>query len=159
MNYGYNTPSYVNPYGRANYGMTNYQQPQYPITQPQQPIMQDLPIQYVGYANLKEVEAHILMPNSKAIFIDKPNNMYYEKTCNNEGQSFIKKFKQVDTQGEERGVETNKDTHSIDLSSYVKKDELGAFVSLKQYNELLSKVEILQKQLGGRQNNGTKGWK
>lgn len=159
MNYGYN--SYNNPYAR--YGIPNYGQPQYapqpqqPMAQPQtqQPIQYE-PIQYVGYANLKEAEAHILFPNQKALFIDKANGMVYEKVCGQDGQSFITRFKKVEDKGENQAVETPKDQPTIDLSGYVKKDELGAFASLKQVSELNSKIEELKKMIGGKPNVSTK---
>ena len=168
MNYGYN--AYGNPYGR--YGMPNYAQPQYspqpqqmaqpqmPMQQPmvqqpqQQPMQYETPIQFVGNGTLKEAEAYILFPNQKAMFIDKANGMVYEKISNQDGQSFITHFKRVENKAENQGVETPKEQPTIDLSSYAKKDDLGQFVSLKQYNELLSKFETLQKQVMGARNNG-----
>lgn len=164
MNYGYN--GYANPYGR-NYGMPNYVQPQYAPQpqqmppqqmaqpQPQQPMQYETPIQYVGYANLKEAEAHILFPNQKALFIDKANGMVYEKVCGIEGQSEIVVYKRVEDKADNTGVVAQKEQPTIDLSNYVTKGELGGFVSLKQYNELSNKIEQLQKQLGGRINGGT----
>lgn len=162
MNY-YN--NYANPYAR-NYGVPNYGQPQYAPQpqqmpqqqmvqpQPQQPIQYETPIQYVGNGTLKETEAYILFPNQKALFVDKANGMVYEKVCGADGQSFITSFKKVEDKGENQAVEPRKDTPTIDLSNYVQKDELGAFASLKQVSELNSKLEELEKMIGGRQNVG-----
>jgi glucose/arabinose dehydrogenase len=163
MNFGYN--GYMNngnPYAR-NYGMPTYAQPQYapqpqqmaqpqmPMqqTQPQQPMQYEMPIQFVGNGTLKEAEAYILFPNQKAMFIDKTNGMVYEKISNQDGQSFITHFKKVENKAENQAVETPKEQPTIDLSSYAKKDDLGQFVSLEQYKELLSKFETLQKQVMG----------
>ena len=152
MNY-YN--NYTNPYGR-NYGVPNYTQTQYAMqpqqmAQPQQqPMQYETPIQYVGYANLKEAEAHILFPNQKAMFIDNANGMVYEKVCGNDGQSYITHFKKIEDK------EDKKEQPQIDLSNYVKKEDLGDFVGKKQYNELLSKFEQLQKQFMVVKNNGSK---
>lgn len=168
MNYGYN--NYGNSFGR-NYGMPTYGQPQYvqpqQIVQPQIPIQQpmvqpqpqpqtqqsmqpmEMPFNYFGYGNYKEVESHILFPNQKALFIDRANNMFYEKICNNDGISVISQYKRVENQA----VETPKEQPTIDLSSYAKKDDLGQFVSLEQYNELLKKFEYLQKQIMGVKTN------
>ena len=153
MNYYNNFMQY--PYGyQANMQrqgqMANMSMPQQ--MQAQQPIQYETPTQFVGYANLKEVEAHILFPNTKAVFYDKTNNVYYEKACNNEGQSFIRKFEQVVSKGENQALETQKEQPAIDLSAFVKKEELGAFVGLDEYNKLLTKVENLQKQLGANKN-------
>lgn len=162
MNYGYN--NFGNPYAR-NYGVPTYAQPQYAPQpqqmpqqqmaqpQPQQPIQYEMPIQYVGNGTLKETEAYILFPNQKAIFVDKPNGMVYEKVCGQDGQSFITHFKRVEDKAEEKGVETTKDLPTIDLSSYAKKDDLGQFVSIKQYNELKDMFEKLKSQLTGVKTN------
>lgn len=176
MNYGYNGyNNFGSPYGR-NYGMPSYAQPQYapqpqqmqqpqmaiqqPMVQqqPQQQSMQpmEMPFNYFGYGNYKEVESHILFPNQKALFIDRANNMFYEKICNNDGISVINQYKRVGDKAENQAVETPKEQPAIDLSSYVERKELGAFVSLEQYKELLSKFETLQKQvMGVRPNVGT----
>ena len=163
----YFNQSYVNPYART-YGMPNYNQPQYQmpqqqvaqpqpqVQQPQQPMQYEMPIQYVGNGSLKEAEAYILFPNQKAIFIDKANGMVYEKVCGVDGQSAITRFKRIEDKGENKAVEPQKEQPTIDLSNYATKSDLGAFVSVKQYNELLNKFEQLQKQIGGRVNAQSK---
>lgn len=164
MNYNYNPNYYGNPYTRnfpqPNYGQTQYQQP---IVQPssqqqmQQPMQMqyEAPIQNVGYATLKEAEAFIVYPNSKALFIDKNKGMSYLKVANNDGQSFIRYFKQVEVSADGKPLESTKDTKSVDLSTYATKTDLEQFASLKQYNELLGKIEQLQKQIVGGRINGT----
>lgn len=154
MPFSYQTPYYGNMYGQGQ--QYNRQQPiqQPQMVQPQQPMQYEMPIQYVGYGTLKEAEAYILMPNTKAIFIDKTNGMYYEKASNNEGLSSIKHFKEVGSKDENKGVEAQNAQDTIDYSSFAKKEDLGEFVSVKQYNDLVLKVESLQKQIGGKQNNG-----
>jgi hypothetical protein len=133
-----------------------------PMAQPQpmpmqQPMQYDMPISYIGYTNLKEAEAHILFPNQKAIFIDKANDMVYEKVCGGNGQSSITYYKKYEPQVENKPIETQKQEQPIDLSNFVKKDDLGEFVSVKQYNDLLARFEQLQKQvMGVRQNVGVK---
>lgn len=161
MNYSYNTPNVANPYAR-NYGMPMYSQPQFapqpqqmPQPQPQQPMQYEIPIQYVGNGTLKETEAYILFPNQKAIFTDKANGMVYEKVCGVDGQSIITFYKRIENNGENQAVEPPKEQPTIDLSNYVERKELGGFVSLKQYNELLSKFDELKKMVGGRTNVGT----
>ena len=138
--------------------MANMQmaQPQPMPMQPQQPMPIDVPIQYVGYTNLKEAEAHILFPNQKAIFIDKANGMVYEKVCGQDGQSSITHYKRYEPQAENQAVEPQKQEPMIDLSNYVKKDDLGGFVSLEDYNKLYEQVEKLKKQIvGAKLNVGT----
>ncbi len=161
MNYNYQQP-YTQPYARS-YNMPSYTQPQYApqpqqmpqpqIAQPQQPIQYEMPIQYVGNGTLKEAEAYILFPNQKAMFIDKANGMVYEKVCGQDGQSYITHFKRVEDKPENNAVEPKKEQPTIDLSSYVERKELGAFVSLEEYKQLLAKVEQLQKQIMGVKTN------
>lgn len=152
-------PNYVNPYFGNMYGQSQQYNRQQPIQQPQmaqqqvqQPMQYETPIQYVGYANLKEAEAHILFPNQKAIFIDKANGMVYEKVCANDGQSFITHFKRVDLESEKTPLKSTEKEKSIDYSTFATKQDLGQFVSLEQYKELANQIEQLKKQLGGRQN-------
>ena len=158
MNFGYNNNNYGNPYMRNNYGFPTYQQPQ-PMAQPQQqpqPMQYEMPIQYVGYGTLQQADAYIIPPNTKGIFIDKANGMYYEKTTNNEGVSTIIQFKKVEPQAENKAVEPTKEQPTIDLSAYAKKEDLGQFISLEEYNKLLQKIQHLEKQIGGKSNVPTK---
>ncbi len=156
MPFSYQTPYYGNMYGQGQqYNMQQpMQQPQ--MVQPQQPMQYEMPIQYVGYGTLKEAEAYILMPNAKAIFIDKTNGMYYEKASNNEGQSFIKHFKEVANQGEKASEKQAKQESPIDYSAFVKKEDLGSFVSVEEYNKLWHKIQHIENQIGGKQNVRTK---
>lgn len=168
MSFGYNGYNNMGNGYQRNYGMPSYTQPQYmqpqQMVQPQMPIQQpivqqtqpqqsmqpmEMPFNYFGYGNYKEVESHILFPNQKALFIDRANNMFYEKICNNDGISVINQYKRVENKAENQAVETPKEQPTIDLSKYVERTELGAFASLKQYEELLSKFETLQKQVMG----------
>lgn len=168
MNYSYN--SFQNPYLR-NYQAPNYNQPQFqmqqqqmaqaqpqqmPINQPvqqpmaqsvQQPMPYEIPIQYVGSATLKEAEAYILMPNSKAIFIDKANGMVYEKICANSGQSSINYFKQIVGQEEAKPIETPTPAPIINTADFVKKSDLNGFITIEQYNELLYEFDTFKQQI------------
>lgn len=149
----YNYTQYGNPYAR-NYQQPNNYQPQYypqqQVSQPQpqpQMVQAEIPLQYVGYATLKEAEAYILFPNARAIFIDKPNGAIYEKISNGDGQSFIAQYKRVEQERREMPLEATKDSKAIDYANLATKDDLGAFASLKQYNELRERVDSLQKML------------
>lgn len=154
MSFGYQ--GYTNPYARQ-YGVPSYAQPQYApqpqqmppqqMAQPQQPMQYETPIQNVGYATLKEAEAFIVYPNSKALFIDKQKGMSYLKTANNEGLSTIRYFKQVEVNADGTPIEPIKDEPKVDLDNFVKKDELGNFVKVESYNELLEEVKTLKRQL------------
>ncbi len=172
MNYSYNQ-NYYNPYARSfpppNYGQGQFQQqPQQPVFQQpmqqqiQQSVQYDIPLREVKFVTSEEAKAYIVMPNSASLLIDKQQGMAYIKSADSMGQSFMESysFKKYE-QGQETGQNSTKQDTSIDLSGYVKKDELDGFVSLKEYKQLLGKVEQLQKQIiGGRTNgNGTSNGK
>ena len=157
MNYSYN--NFNNPYAR-NYQMPNYAQPQYntPMQQPmvqqqpiaqqpqiQQPIQYEVPIQYVGNATLKEAEAYILFPNQKAIFIDKGNNMVYEKVCSNDGQSYILAYKKVEN-NENKSVAEEK---TVNMPEFATKTDLKKFATLEQYEKTMQALECLKGQING----------
>lgn len=96
----YNYSSY--PY-QANYQTPNYMQRAY-TPQPQQvpqPQMQtpmspqmpyEIPIQDVRFVTSEEAKAYIVMPNSKALLIDKSGTAYL-KTADNMGQSQTQYFR------------------------------------------------------------------
>lgn len=156
MNYAYNN-NFSNPYAR-NYGAPNYVQPQYQYQQPQiqqqpQQIIQYEPIlQGTIYASRREAEGHIVNPNTKVLFIDKEKGMSYLKTANNDGQSFMRYFKNIEVRADGTPIEAEREENLIDYSNYVTKKELNEFVSLKQHNQLLLKVEQLQKMMEGKVN-------
>ena len=167
MNYAYNN-NFSNPYSRP-FGVPTYNQPQYqmpmPMQQPQmaqmqsQPQMQqqpmqqpiqptmpiDTPIQYVGYATLKEAEAYILMPNTKGLFIDKNSGMVYEKACGGNGQSEIVYYKKVEN-NENKSVAEEK---PINLPEFATKNDLKAFATIEQYENLMQMIKGLQGQING----------
>ncbi len=166
MNYAYNNNfgnPYSNPYTRP-FSMPNFSQPQYmpqnqqtqpqPMAQqPQQPMQQampmDTPIQYVGYATLKEAEAYILMPNTKGLFIDKNSGMVYEKICLNDGQSFINHYQKVDQNVNEKLVEERKEENSINIDEFVKKKDLEEYATVGQWEELTKALSCIQAQIKG----------
>lgn len=158
--FNYNQPQFAtNPYMRNNYAPQNYAPMQYqvpqqtqPVSMNQQSIQYDMPVQYVGNANLKEVEGYILFPNQKAFFIDKPSGMCYEKICGNDGQSYITAYKRV----ENENTSNSSTESSINVADFVKKDTLSDYITIEQYNEVLGKIEQLQKQLAGVKPNGAK---
>ena len=150
MNYSYS--NYQNPYQMPMYNQPQYQtQPQQPAMQPQQqmPMQQsmtfDTPIQYVGYATLKEAEAYILMPNTKGLFIDKNSGSVYEKVCGADGQSFISHYKKV----ENNENKSNAEEKAVNLPEFATKTDLKGFVNVEQYEKTLQELERLKGQING----------
>lgn len=151
MNYNYN-PTYANPYQRT-YNTPSYMQPQYQMqpqqmvqqAQPQQPI--EVPIQATIYATLKEAEGQIMYPNTKILFVDKEKGMSYLKSANNDGVSSIRYFKQVEVNADGTPIKEVEVQEKINISDFLKKDDMKEYVTVDMYNNLLSRIEQLQKQL------------
>jgi hypothetical protein len=167
MNYNYyqGMPNLYNrSYGNANYPQQpQYQSPYQPqVNQQMQQPMQQQPMQYeqpiqatILYATLKEAESQIVYPNTKIVFIDKDKGMIYFKGANNDGQSFMKYYKEIEvTDNGEPRIE--KQEEKVDYSIFATKEQLNGFVSVDKYNELLDKIEQLKKQIGGKNNGGTR---
>ena len=139
MNYGYpygNYPQY--PYGyqgqmQQRGQMANTMPPQQPIQQQPQPLMQaqfEIPLRETKFVTSEEAKAYIVMPNSASLLIDKQQGLAYLKTADNMGQSFMECYsfkKQDGKQSQEMPQNQAKEEETDKLSSYVKKDEIGAF--------------------------------
>ena len=121
-------------------------QMQQPIQQPVQQTMPiDTPIQYVGYATLKEAEAYILMPNTKGLFIDKNNGMVYEKACGINGQSEIIYYKKVELNEDKKVTEET----TINMPEFATKTDLKDFVTIEQHENLIDTINGLKGQING----------
>ena len=142
--YGQQNPYAQYPYtGYAypNYGQRNYMQPQQQIAQPQmqqpqQPPMQyETPIQDIRFVTSEEAKAFIVMPNSKALLIDKNGGVAHLKTADNMGQSVTQyfKFEQVNADGSP--LKPQEPQQAVDFSQ---------FVTLSQYNDLLEQFNGLK---------------
>lgn len=164
MNYAYNN-NFTNPYSRP-FSMPNYGQPQFQMPmqqqqmaqmqsqpqmqQPMQPTMPiDTPIQYVGYATLKEAEAYILMPNTKGLFIDKNSGSVYEKVCGANGQSEIIHYKKVDANANVMPVVGHKEEVNQNVPEFATKTDLKGFVTIEEYENLKEELKGLQGQIKG----------
>lgn len=123
MNYNYN------PY--QNY----YQQPQ--MVQPQN----NMPFNDVRFATIEEAKAYIMLPNTKVMFMDRDNSVFYIKSADSLGKSTIEAFKYA-------RIENNPNesvSHEIDTKDFVKmedlKDYLKGFVTRDEFNDIFKKNE------------------
>ena len=161
----YGNPYQQYPYGYPTYMRQNYMQPQMvqqqmqPQQQAQQPY--ETPIQDIRFVTSKEAEAYIVMPNSKALLIDKNGGVAHLKTADNMGQSVTQyfKFEQVNADG--TPLKPQEPTPQVDFAQFAKKEQLANFVTLEQHKALLEKLEAMQKIIvGGKPNgNGTSNTK
>ena len=158
---GYNPyqPYQYTGYGYQNYARQNYMQPQQQMAQPQMQqqaqVQYETPIQDIRFVTSEEAKAFIVMPNSKALLIDKNGGVAHLKTADNMGQSVTQyfKFEQVNADG--TPLKPQEPAPQIDFEQFAKKEQLNEFVTYKQYNELLLKLEAMQKiLLGGNKTNG-----
>jgi hypothetical protein len=156
-------------YGYQPYMQRSYMQPQQQVAQqtmqqPQQPIQYETPIQDIRFVTSEEAKAFIVMPNSKALLIDKNGGMAHLKTADGMGQSVTQyfKFEQVNADGSP--IKQQEPTPKVDYSQFVTKKEIDGLPTAdqykqlaEQYNTLLAKFENIQKMIiGGKPNgNGT----
>lgn len=135
----YNYSNY--PY-QPNFQTPNYMQRAY-NTQPQQvpqPQMQppmspqipyEIPIQDVRFVTSEEAKAYIVMPNSKALLIDK-NGTAYLKTADNMGQSQTQYFRFEPINPDGTPIKPQEDKPNFNPDD---------FVSVKQFKELVEQFE------------------
>jgi hypothetical protein len=157
----YNSPysnySYSNPYGMPNYPQRTYQQPIQPVQQPQQMPLQpqqppyEIPIQDIRFVTSEEAKAYIVMPNSKALLIDKMGGVAHLKVADNMGQSQTQYFRFEPINADGTPIKPQEATPQIDLSELDKK-----FVTIEQYNSLLDQFKQIKQMIGGKQNGGAK---
>ena len=119
------------------YGRQNFIQPQQQMVQPQQQVQPqyETPIQDIRFVTSEEAKAFIVMPNSKALLIDKNGGVAHLKTADNMGQSVTQyfKFEQVNADG--TPLKPQEPTPQVDYSQ---------FVTLSQYNDLLTQFNELR---------------
>lgn len=159
QNYGYQGYGYQ-PYAVPSYQQRalNYQPQQMPQPQmqpQQQPQMQyEIPIQDVRFVTSEEAKAYIVMPNSKALLIDK-GGMAYLKTADNMGQSQTECFRFERVNADGTPIKPPQPTPQVNFDDFIKKEDLEklGFVTVAQYNELAQKMEQMQKFLEGAKSN------
>lgn len=143
-------------------------QPQPQAQQPQfQPQVenngqQSTPIKDIRFVTSTEAEKFIVAPNSNVLLLDIPNGLAYFKSTDNIGQSFTEcyKFTKISLNGAPIENATPKPVDptpqpvpQIDLSPYVKKQDIAdflsanSFVTTEQYNALKDEVNSLKKQI------------
>lgn len=154
----YNNPYSSYPY--ANYGMPNYaQRPYVPQAQqamqntqqipmqPQPQIQYETPIQELRFVTSEEAKAFIVMPNSKALLIDKNNGVAHLKVADNMGQSQTQYFRFEAINEDGTPIKPKVDTPQIDLEDFEKR-----FVTIQQYTELLDQFKQIKDMLYQKNN-------
>lgn len=145
-------------YAYPNFGNRQFMQQ---MPQPQPQMQTEIPIQDIRFVTSEEAKAFIVMPNSKALLIDKNGGVALLKTADNMGQSVTQyfKFEQVNADG--TPLKPQEQSPQIDYSQFVTKKEIGELPTAEQYkqlaeqyNTLLAKFETMQKIIAGGKSNG-----
>lgn len=155
--------NFSNPYRQP------YQyQPAYPTMQSQYMPMQnaqplqwqqsqapqgELPFQDVRFVTTEEAKSFILMPNSRVLLIDKPNNLAFVKTADNMGQSSTRFFKINEINENGTPIEKATEKQSVDMQEFVKKSDLVGLVTVQEYNSVLEQLRALQGEIRGLKTN------
>ena len=135
-NYFTSMPTATQPYGYpiAPYPQGQYSVPSAQSATPQQPTMNTNKIYVSG---IDDVKSRVLPFNSDMVFIDNDKPLIYQKVVDGKGQFEIKTF----TITPYTPQESAKETPSIDLSGYAKKDDLGAISGeIKALKEQVNKL-------------------
>ena len=152
----YQSYPYQNNYGGLpNYAQRGYNsQPQVmaqPQMQPQPQMQYELPIQDVRFVTSEEAKAYIVMPNSKALLIDKNSGVAHLKVADNMGQSQTQYFRFEPINADGTPIKPQEATPQIDISELDKK-----FATIEQYNSLLDQFKQIKQMIGGKPNGGAK---
>lgn len=170
FNNNYATPFSTQYYAGYMPSYGNYQAPamqqrpmQQPIQQPaQQPMQaQDIPFREVRYGTLDEAKAHIVMPASSTMFIDRSKSEFYVKSANNMGEPSLETFKysKIDNNSPQPvspEIDHAKSVTERDLSNFATHDELKGFlrhedtkffVTKEDLKGIETKLDQLQKQI------------
>ena len=158
FNSPYANYSYSNPYGMPNYNQRPYspQPQQIPQNAPQMPLQNapqmpyEIPIQDVRFVTSEEARAYIVMPNSKALLIDKNGGVAHLKVADNMGQSTTQYFRFEPINADGSPIKPQEPMPQIDLAELDKK-----FVTIEQYDFLLEQFKQLKQLIGGKQNVAT----
>lgn len=153
----YNNP--YNPYGMGNtmptstqpygYPMMPYMNQPMPNSQPQQQPSSPINTNKIYVSGIEDVRTRLIAPNSEMIFIDNEKDIIYEKKVDNKGQFEVKAFDIVPHQQTEQ-----KTVNGIDMSSYVKVDDLQALkTKISSLEEQISK--LIQSREGNVNGTGT----
>lgn len=152
--------SYSN-YPYSNYGMPNYSQRPYtpqvqqamqntqqiPM-QPQPQMQYEIPIQDIRFVTSEEAKAYIVMPNSKALLIDKNSGVAHLKVADNMGQSQTQYFRFEPINADGTPIKPQEPTPQIDLEAFGKR-----FVTIEQYEDLLDQFKQVKEMLERKNNS------
>ena len=141
----YSTYPYQSNYQAPNYMQRAYSSQPQQIPQPQMQMptspqmIYEIPIQDVRFVTSEEAKAYIVMPNSKALLIDK-SGIAYLKTADNMGQSQTQyyRFEAINPDGTPIKPQ---EEHQFNPDN---------FVTIEKFEDLCAKFDELKKSLNSK---------
>ena len=130
---------YYNNYNGNRYNGYGYQQPVHQPIYRQEISIQEMPIQATRFMNEAEARAYIVMPNQKEMLIDREKGVAYLKFADSMGQSSCRRFK-FEEIFEDKAQPINTDNKNL----YLTKEESKEFVSRKDFDRLVAKVNAIR---------------
>jgi hypothetical protein len=127
------------------------QQIMQPQPQPQPQVSYEIPIQDIRFVTSEEAKAYIVMPNTKALLIDR-NGLAYLKTADGMGQSQTEYFRFEPVNADGSPIKPQEKPQEVDFSDFLKKSDLEqmGFVTKEQYTTLSQRLEQIQKQIANQ---------
>lgn len=139
-----------NPYGQPTvpyYSYPAYAGRQHTQTQAGAPVQAQQPVMpTLCYAKIEEARPYIITaPNASMLFIDREKGKALLKSTDNmyNPYSHYFTFEETDENGNPLKAQQQAQPQT-DLSQFAKKEELVGYVTVAQYNEVLTQIEILK---------------
>ncbi|MBR4004212.1 MAG: hypothetical protein IKI95_09260 [Clostridia bacterium] len=118
----------------------NNLQQQHMIRQQQFQNQYETPVLDVKFVTSEEAKAHIVFPNTNALLIDKANKIAYLKSADGLGQSSTRNFKYEELDESKLSeLKSNGSQPKIDLTGFIKEEQIKDFVTIDKMNEALKK--------------------
>ena len=152
MNYGYQ-PMYGNPY--QQFATQTYRTQQQAMPQAQS---YEAPFYDVRFVTQEEAKAYIVMPNTRALLIDRQGGVAHLKTADNMGQSVTQYFRFEPINADGTPMRPKEEVPQVDFAQFLTKDEIHTygFVTKAQYENLLAELHQMKEQMQRSRPNGTK---
>ena len=104
----------------------------------------DTPIQDIRFVNKAQAEAFLVYPNTTVLLIDKELGVAHLKSADSTGLSKTKLYKIEEINPDGTAVKPSQPAQSINMEEISKK-----FVTVEQYDALVSKIKALQEIIAG----------
>jgi hypothetical protein len=109
----------------------------------------DIPIQDVRFVTSEEAKAYIVMPNAKALLIDRNSGVAHLKTADSMGQSKTEYFRFEPINADGTPIKPQEPTPQIDFGDFVKREQLKdfGFVTIDEHRKVLAELDVIKKMI------------